>query len=232
MNHRIFTLNLLAYTVVLLLLCLLTSLGFWQLHRADEKRVILAEFEGRSSSPPLSFEEAFARDTESLRYFPIALKGHFDNHHSILLDNRPFKGHVGYEVLTPFWVEGADVAVMVNRGWIPRGRDRTVLPEVLEIEGEQALQGTILLPPSKVFRLGPEEAGESWPWRMQNLSLEAITARLKYTIAPFVVAFDAHEFRPVYMTPDRHVGYAVQWFALAITLLVCFSIFKLRTNRE
>ncbi len=78
--------------VVLLLLPLLVSLGFWQLHRSEQKRLLLDSYAQRRTAEPLSRSEERRPDPAFRR---VRLRGQFDAEHSYLLDNRMRNGRIG-----------------------------------------------------------------------------------------------------------------------------------------
>ena len=78
-----FTLDWRASLLVLMLLPLLLSLGFWQLERADEKRVLQELFQQRQSAGPIAIEEL--SEDQDLRYQPLTLRGKYINEKSLFL---------------------------------------------------------------------------------------------------------------------------------------------------
>ena len=86
-------------------------------------------------------------------------------------------------------------------------------------------------PGEKVFRLDTaEEAISGWPQVIQHIDFAAIGSRLGYPVMPLVVqldAEDAHGFtrdwKAIYgITPDKHRAYAMQWFTLALVLVLIY----------
>ena len=73
----------------LLMIYLLSSLGFWQLHRADEKRALLKQHARMSQTAPI--------DIQTIQNFssfkiqpdqPITVTGTYDTQHIFFLDNQ------------------------------------------------------------------------------------------------------------------------------------------------
>ena len=85
-----------------LILPIFLSLGFWQLNRAAEKKILLQQYEQRAQRP-LQLSD-IKGEGKNYQYFPVVLTGHFDNQHSFLLDNKIYQRQAGYQVLTPFIV--------------------------------------------------------------------------------------------------------------------------------
>lgn len=230
--------------LALLLLALLVWAGFWQLGRAEQKRDILVAEAYRSGKPPLALgpELAGAAPDERLRYRRATARGIYRGERQYLLDNRTH-GHVaGYHVLTPLRLQGGDLHVMVNRGWVPVGPDRSVLPEVGVDGGPADVRGTLAAPPSAGLELGPSGYGEGgWPRVVQKVDLAAIAAELRAPVFPLLLRLapgDGEGFVREWrvstgLTPERHTGYAVQWFALALALVIlCAWVALVRRKRD
>lgn len=222
---------------IVLLPCLL-SLGLWQLQRAEEKRQILQRVAERRAELPLAYAELLARAQPA--YSQVELRGEFDNQHPVLLDNRLHEGRFGYEVILPFRLaEGP--WVLVSRGWTPGSLERDQLPELAHIEGPQVLQGEVYVPLGEAFTLGKEAPPGSWPWRVQALDVDEVSAALGEVFYPYVVRLrqggDAAlmpYWQDINVQPAKHKGYAVQWFVMAAVLVLLYLAVGLGflTNRR
>ena len=219
---------------------LLIDLGFWQLHRAHDKRQLLHDFQQHSEQPPMTLAKLKLNNIAAYRYRNIMLTGYFDNRHQFLLDNRFYKNQVGYQVLTPFIPVGSKKALLINRGWLPVGHSRKHLPYIPDIQGRWKIRGFVDLFPKKTFVL-KEIARESWPRLLPVLDFVKISRQLSQPIYPFIVLLAPHQrfvfaidgkrgWHPLTMKPARHVGYAVQWFALALALLIIFIVVNTQRN--
>lgn len=200
------------------------SLGFWQLDRAEEKRQLQDLFEHRQLAGPVALE---ALNTQAdLRYQPVTLRGEFVNEKAVLLDNRIYQGRFGYEIITPFRLVDSKTMVLVNRGWLEGDISRRSLPAIKAIAGEIALIGEVYVPQGDVMLLADESAS-GWPRVMQSLNIEALQKEFEQTLFPYSVRIkqiSAASYTPnwvvVNLQPEKHTGYAVQWFAMAVALLV------------
>jgi len=101
------------------------SLGNWQMNRSAERRAEIEAFEKARAAAPA---EGLGAVSPQGGYLRVALSGRYDGERQILMDNMTHEGRRGYHVLTPFHTS-ADV-VLVNRGFIPGGMDRALLPDV------------------------------------------------------------------------------------------------------
>jgi surfeit locus 1 family protein len=206
----------------------LLSLGFWQLDRAAQKRSILADYRAGTSTALLKLD-AGVRSIEGLQYQSASATGRYDAVHQFLLDNRTYNGAAGYEVLTPLKLAGAGVGVLVNRGWIPLGGSRDQLPEMPVDSNERTVIGRIREVSQKGFSLGEEEKRTGWPYRVLRADIPHLASELGYPLLPLELLLDpgqpdgyVRDWHPMTFGPERNVGYAVQWFAMAATLMVIY----------
>ena len=224
---------LLPTIITLILLYLLVSLGFWQLDRADEKRALLAEYRQGDEDGAIFIRQQMA-DIEDLAYQMARSRGRYDSRQQLLLDNRTHDGQAGYHVVTPLRLPDGS-AVLVNRGWIGLGPDRSQLPDVPVSESERQVVGRIKPLQENVFRLGDELPRERWPYRVQHIDVEAISAELGYPVMPFVLLLASdqddgfvRDWKPLTFGPERNKGYAVQWFGLAAALLLIYIVVNIK----
>jgi surfeit locus 1 family protein len=208
----------------------LIGLGHWQLERADWKQSLVDSHAASAQKFPQPLADIVEAGGE-LEFRPVVVSGRYDLARQLLLDNRIYKGRAGYHVLTPVLLDGRKEAVLVNRGWLPMGQSRAVLPALPGPEQESIVTGTIARLPEKVFRLdSAEEENAGWPQVIQHVNFEDIERRLGYALMPVVILLDselAHGFtrdwKPVYgTTPDKHRAYAMQWYTLAVVLLLIY----------
>jgi surfeit locus 1 family protein len=218
-------------------ICLLCGLGCWQLARAKQKSLLLQTFAARTAHSPLS-EQDIAKSGD-LRFYRARLTGRFDNAHSILLDNKVFHGKVGYEVYTPFLVTGTRQVILVDRGFLPLGASRSQLPVIPNIFGTVSILGVLNLP-SAYISLGKmtDNVQVSWPLRVEYIDLAQLSKLMSNALFTHALILDPKdksalplEWQIVTMSPEKHVGYAIQWFALALTLLIIFLALN-RVNKN
>jgi surfeit locus 1 family protein len=207
-------------------------LGNWQMNRAQEKRERQALFEARSNDTPVSLTGAVA-SADPLLYRRVRASGTWMRDRQFYVDNRIRDGRAGFHVITPLAIEGADVAVLVNRGWIARGPAYPRPPAVAVPSGRVEVAGMATRPPARVLELSAETvAGDVW----QNLSIERFGAHARLALLPVVILADvpAPGLSGVREAPDagiaKHIEYAFTWFALAATLVVLWVALNLRRS--
>ena len=238
-KHYAFSPRPLATLATVIALPLLLMLGFWQLHRADVKREILALYHTNSAALPTM---VYSTINEPLPapFQHIAVRGHFAPDQQILLDNRFNEHQVGYQVITPFKLEDSNTYLLINRGWTPRHRNRAVMPtfETPDQKEIVTLSGYVSYPSQHNFVLGQNvEPLKNGLNVAQNLELAEMSEVVQHPVYPFVLLLDekenygfTREWNPVTMSPDIHMGYAVQWFALAASLLIIYLVVNLKAR--
>lgn len=215
---------------------LLIGLGFWQLERAAEKAALAEAFDARSRAEPTVIDQAlWQQRPDQLAYLPVVAVGQFVRGRHLLLDNRIRDGRFGYEVVTMLELDDGSGRVLVNRGWIEGDASRLRLPEIPETEGPVVVQGHVYVAPGKPYLLAEQQLDGPWPRRLQALEMDklapALAAELGAGVAPYPVRIDAGEpgaldvaWQVVNVSPDKHRGYAVQWFTMAAVLLIFFVL--------
>jgi surfeit locus 1 family protein len=216
------------------LIALLIFLGRWQLHRADEKRALFDSFAAGADAT----RQIDGRTPALRRYQHVETLGHYDQSRQILIDNMVSGGRAGYFVITPFALAGGGW-VLVNRGWVPLGASRAERPAIPVADDARRLRGRADHMPSPGIQLGAkEELAPPFPV-VAAFPSRADIARLlhetSWTAATDLVLLDPGEpdgyvrdWSPPGFPPMRHIGYAVQWFALALTLAVIYVVTNLR----
>jgi len=239
-SRYVFTPKLIPTVFFLLLLALLLHLGFWQLRRARYKHMVITQMQLHQTKAPLQLKDVQS-DTHKLAYYPIRVTGHYDNQHQLLLDNKIYNHAVGFEVITPFipLVQSnkhasnsrhqSNKVILVNRGWIPQGRSRQDIPNIPSITHSLTLTGTINTPSKNIFVLSNKQQPITWPLIIQTIDLNTIQTALDKPVYPFLLKLSAHDqtsfassSQPILIKPQKHIGYAVQWFALALTLVIIY----------
>jgi surfeit locus 1 family protein len=194
---------------------LFAALGFWQLGRAAEKRALAADF--AAGGPAIEWR---LLPPDAPRYQRVALRGRYDPQHQFLLDNRSHESVAGVEVLTPLVLDDGS-AVLVNRGWLPYGATRRDLPPVTVGGEKRDVVGRVdELPRPGIWLEAPPAAG--WPRLVQYPRMDELAAALGRELAPRQVLLDpgvpdgyVRDWAVPGAPSNRHLGYAVQWFALA-----------------
>ncbi|WP_459746061.1 SURF1 family protein [Pseudomonas sp. 3A(2025)] len=219
---RRFTVHWLPTLLLVFMLPTLVLLGLWQLHRAQEKRDLLALQAQHQIMVPGTLDELLQVADPAWRR--VHVQGVVDAEHSLLLDNSSRQGQVGVELLQPLQDQLSGMWVLLNRGWLP-WPDRRVAPLFSTPDTLLDIQAWVYVPPGPGFRLQADAVPERWPhlitvveptrlWR--ELGRVGYAHQLRLLPGPAAYRVD---WPVVNMAPDTHSGYAVQWFSLAAALL-------------
>ncbi len=228
--------------IVLLAMAAMTSLGFWQLDRLDQRRAYNQQRQAALAAPPIELSDAPLPPGE-LRNRLATAQGRFDYDHQVAIRNQSYAGQPGYHLVTPLLIPGSDKAVLVNRGWIPADQVDPSTWRSLD-EQENGPYFGILQPtrrrPDGTISAKPQDTVTGW----YRLDIEAIGQTLPYPLLPVVLQLTPGNGRPLDADRPRHAGYseilphriepdisfsegnhlsyALQWFGFAITAAVVY----------
>jgi surfeit locus 1 family protein len=213
----------------LILFPALIGLGYWQLERGEEKAAITADWQQRQQLAAVPLLSIDGR-AEALAHRKVTLDGEFLQGRDFLLDNRVQGGQYGFEVISAVRLRAENQLVLVNRGWIAGDPGRRKLP-VIPPASAGLYQGVIYVPPGTAFRLGDETRRAQWPQVVLSLDVAWMEQVLGEPVYPFTIRLDAEspaalaaDWPVINITPQKHTGYAVQWFSMAGVLLLLFLV--------
>jgi len=234
-----YNISIRAISVLFAALCvaILVNLGFWQLRRADQKRHILAQYQ-QSTQHPMTLQQVSA-DITKHAYHNLQFSGHLLSP-LLLLDNRFYQHQLGYEVIALVQSNADKKIVLVDRGWIPRQYKPEQLIKDNTIPGTITFYGRINPDADKMITFDNRYSKKpTWPMVIQKVDFAQLSQLLHKPIYPFVLMLDAKHslsfkmnWQPVIMSPARHTGYAVQWFALAIGFVIAWLAFHRESSNE
>ncbi|MBA5250002.1 MAG: SURF1 family protein [Gammaproteobacteria bacterium] len=199
----------------------LVSLGFWQLDRADEKRMIEHKIAVALSSPAQYISDV--TELLSKEHYQVLLKGHYDNNTQFIYDNQIINSTAGYYILTPFILKNK-TAILVNRGFVPWYGNRAKLANI-KINNRTTTIKVKLITPKQRIKLKQKNISTTFPILIQSLNIEQLSQLSGYQIVPMLAQLDVHDdngfyrkWKPFYGSIDKHLGYAMQWFLMGLVL--------------
>lgn len=215
-------------------LALFLSLGTWQLERGNIKNQIESKQASESDDvvsaiPVVPYEQ--------WRYQQVELVGQYLPEQQFLLDNQIRDKQVGYSVLTPFYSPRDKQWFLVDRGWIAQGDSRQQIPELVLDADMRTISGSVYVPYDDSFTLGEIAEGEDfgWPRRIQYVDYSALSERLNLPLLPFTLRLDAaledgyrRDWAANQMRSQKHYGYAFQWYAMALAIVVLWWFYSVR----
>ena len=206
---------------------LCVRLGFWQLSRWHFKRALNARLVEAEHAPPLRARRAPPFAQVRGRY--LELPGSYDERHQIVIGGHLHQDVPGIEVITPLVLEDGS-AVLVNRGWVPVAVAGPVSLAPYDEPGPQRVVGypESLLTGRRGPPLAVRTTATGTVYWSRELDLDTLAARLPYGLAPYVLRQapgPGVPARPLRSRPEpwdegMHLGYAIQWFSIALIVLV------------
>jgi len=202
----------------------LVSLGFWQLERADDKRSIEASIkQANTGSVELIRKE---EGLQSKEYYEARLQGKYLSDKQFIYDNQIVDQVSGYYVLTPYALEGQSKSILINRGFIPWNGRRDKLADI--VIGQETREIKVQISkPIKRMELKPSEVGIQFPVLIQSIDLQDMADRAKVDFSSVIGLLDAsasngfiRKWEPYTGSIEKHIGYAVQWFLMALVLAI------------
>lgn len=219
--------------------------GIWQINRGQAKEVILTQRQAASKGPvqPLmallgtgsdaEFEKAYGRG--------VSVRGHYDGAHQILLDNQTYKKRVGYRVWTPLVLENGR-RILVDRGWVPMGSGgRDDRPQPAAPDGMIKVEGLFRTLPKPGIRLTDVTRCDmtAWPRVLNYPTIKTVRCQYQAPVVNGIILLSdkaPHGFVRQWqadagMSPQRHYAYAVQWFAMALAVVIVFFVVNMKRIR-
>ena len=163
----------------------------------------------------------------------MALSGSYLNEQNVLLDNQIFNGRVGYQVLTPFVTELGNT-FLVNRGWLAGTPDRKI-PEIEVVAGVVDIVATVYQQVGETVVLQEDTLRATTPLLVQRVVIDQFNQlwgsemfELELRLQQgFPGALDI-DWPLINTGPEKHVGYAVQWFFMVVALTAFWIYSSLR----
>jgi surfeit locus 1 family protein len=229
-----FTPRLWSTVAAVVVITIMVQLGNWQLSRAREKESRQEKLDTLSQQPPVSLPASPVK-LEDFQYRKIEAQGVYLPKYTIYLDNKIYKGMVGYHIITPLRIGASSMHVLVNRGWAAAERDRSKLPEVVTPSGPLVVSGIATTATQKTLELSKEVvSGQVW----ENLDLERYRDVTGLQLQPvMILQQDGTKDNLIreWARPDlgigKNLGYAAQWFAMALAVLIIYLVLSVKRER-
>ncbi|MFC3093908.1 SURF1 family protein [Alteromonas sediminis] len=216
---------------LLLIVAILLSLGVWQLSRMQEKQAFLLDLEEKKDQPAKALIDVIDRN-EARENVLVNVSGTLLREHVWIVDNRPMEREIGYQVLVVVNTPAGNV--LLDYGWVASSGDRNIWPEVTLPQTLNRVRGVIIEPTAnpfvnvEMFESKPSDSGQVY--RIQGIDIAQQSKQSGIRLSPFVVKILGRDeqfirhWEPVVMPPEKHLGYAIQWFGLAAAALIIGAI--------
>lgn len=223
--------NLIIVICVLFAFSGLIRLGLWQLDRAQEKIETQETFQELSEqeATPIENVPVAGREFDAIQHQnrQVGITGQYLNGNSIFLIYQTYEEQLGFEIITPFKLSTADLIIMVSRGWSGISSEEElarVLPKIYE---ELNLQGQIYVPTEKESARTNNIENISWPLTTRYLNINEIAGNFDSPVFPYVVRLGIEQpgvlvrhWPAVSSDTSQNFSYALQWFSMALALLM------------
>jgi len=217
-----------------------SGLSWWQYQRAQEKLLLQAEYEQLQQLPPVWL--VVEPDGQELsRFLKVKVRGQFLPESDIYLDNVIVNGKAGYHVVTPLRINDSERLVMINRGWVPGGIRRDVLPQFDTPQTEIEISGRIDLPRSRPIGLSDDvmpdiEGNNVWlyldiPYFMKKTGEQDVMDNVVLLDVDSNYGF-SRDWPDYDAKVGMHIGYTIHWAAFALASLGVYLWFGLRRKDE
>lgn len=233
---------LLLWPLALLVMAGFCALGEWQLGRMQQKQAMLDTVRDELRQ---RLEQPLARAGDAARtrtYDWAGGSGQFIDAPAVLLDNQQHEGRAGVRAYRVFQPSANGAApLLVELGWLPLPGDRD-LPDVPRPQGDRHIAGLLAPPPSHGVMaavVAPRgdgillTTGLDAPRLREELQQPRLAARV-LKLDPALPPDYARnlDILPNTLPPERHLGYAVQWFALALAVLATALLLTFRKPKS
>jgi surfeit locus 1 family protein len=228
------------WSLTVLAIAAFATLGRWQLARMHEKQTMLDAvrqvLETRRAQPLASAgDPARARD-----YDWSEGEGAFAAAPPVLLDNQSRDQRPGVRAYRLFLARDGS-RLLVELGWLPLGGDRR-MPAVAAVPGPRRIRGLLMPPPSPGLAAAVATRQADGTILTTAVDADDVAALLGTpALPPRVLRLDPAlplgyardlDILPNTLPPQRHLGYAVQWFALAAAVLATALLLTFRKPRS
>jgi cytochrome oxidase assembly protein ShyY1 len=227
-------LSILLTIIAIACIVIMFFLGFWQLDRKHQKEQRLSQIEQRQDANAFLVSDV-ANNPQDFIDFPVVVTGELSEQ-TFFIDNRLKNGVAGYEVLAP--VSTNYGIVLLNLGWVPGTGNRAELPRVL-LPNKNEFIGALYVPSDNVMISETNFNYGRFPVLMQQIDFAEIQKHLGEDVLPFTIRLEAdpeanfiRDWQVVVMAPERHLGYAIQWFGLGIAALTIFLLTILKSMQR
>ena len=209
------------------------SLGLWQIERANEKKVIISNYDKLLVSTPITLQ----KEQPLENWQPIETVGAYQDL-VIYEDNAINSGKAGFKIYHLFQ-NGDGTFMFVHRGFIERNLIKNNLPRIDTPVGKKNIKGTTLFKQNNTFVKNIEESDIRI---IQEFNTSVLIERFPILkdryLHPFLFNLDVRDAdkfqpieKPVNMTATKHIGYAIQWFGLCAALII-LTIYAYRRKGE
>ncbi|MEY4668867.1 MAG: hypothetical protein RL518_1566 [Pseudomonadota bacterium] len=164
----------------------------WQWGRHLKKQELIQHLHETLTLEPLPLTTLLTTDPQwdQLTFRRIKVSGTYDFEHEMLLRNRNLEGRAGVHAITPLKIDNSDSYLLVDRGFIPRGRETKEKRARYQTPSHVELYGLVKNSMSRKF-MAPNDppTGDGRPWVEQWLRVDIphMQGQLPYQVLPVYI---------------------------------------------
>lgn len=236
----VFRLQLVPTLITVPALILLIGLGTWQGQRLVWKTDLIERIDRQLGQAPDVLPARIA-DPAAWDYRRVRVDGVLAAETELAVASRTLTGRVGWHIVSPL-IRADGTAVLINRGWVPDGREREIGPRAAPFEGPVTVTGVARMPaPPGWLALDNDPAGNTWYWT--DLAAMARAAGLDPAGTAPILLYAAEiglaDGSPLLAgqpvpgqvridIPNNHLHYMLTWYGLAVALLGVYIAYHWR----
>lgn len=217
---------ILFHVLCVVLVVTMVELGFWQLHRLQDRREFNAQVTERAATPVSPFADVVTpgADPDQVQWRRVTATGTYLPDEQLIEVNRSQDGAAGVNVVTPMRLDDGTV-LLVNRGFAP-SPDMTNADAPPAPTGTVQVEGRLRVSDERTFGGFTEPEGELT--QIQRIDIPRLAPQLPTPLAPvyldLVASRPADEnLRPVpdpELTEGPHLSYMLQWWFFSLCVVV------------
>ena len=215
--------NIFFHFLLLFVISLLITLGFWQLQRLEWKNTLLSKIEDNYNNITIDFP--FLESSSQFEYMKSNIDGNYLSEKLMFFYRSNLNGDSGFNVVIPFkTTEG--IIVYVDNGWIPFKNKENLDIDFINKSKVYSLSGALIFKKDRKY-FTPENDYNENIWYLLNtdemdsvLDLSSSNYILKLIDQNYFEEF-LIEFNPTNIK-NNHLQYAVTWFLMAIFISIFY----------
>jgi len=237
----------------LLAFIVLIGLGTWQIQRKAWKEGLIAALDAQLAAAPIALPSAASwprLDRKNDEYRRVTFAAEFDHGKEALVfaapsTFRPDISDPGYWVFTPARLADGSI-VMVNRGFVPDGRQEPASRPQGQIAGPVEITGSMRWPEAHHWFTPADEPAKNLWFAADPQAIAAAKGLNKGlneglgAVAPFYVEQESpvppgglpQPGKLKVTLPDNHLQYALTWYGLALVLVIWFAVWAYGQTRQ
>jgi len=225
LGKLIFSPKLPSSIALVFLLPILVYLGRWQLGRAEEKTIYTERL--KQDNEYVDFRAISKVDP---LFKKVRVTGNFLGKKNYFLNNQLKNNQLGYRVISPFLVTATNKVLLIDRGWVLEPITESIATQKQQIFGAiTTARLGIQLKPLVI------DINDELPI-IHSLDYAVIADALNESCYPFILQLEQPSkllFTPmpkvsVNMPASKHIGYALQWFCMALMLTIYYFVINSR----